>query len=179
MKKTTFILIACVFVIVSGFTVSMFWNVMNDGVTISFELPDEGTKGTLGGLKATIDFDQKDPANSKISASVDIKTLNTGNKQKDDHLLSADFFNAEKYPSVTFVSKSVKATDKGFLANGDLTMKDSTMSVEIPFVFVEGADGTGSFQGTMTIFSGDFGITKKSKSGKDKVVITLNVPVKK
>lgn len=175
MKKTSILFIAFVMLIASGFTVSMIWNVANEGVTISFELPDEGTKGTLSGLKASIDFDQKDPASSKISASVDINTLNTGNKQKDAHLLSADFFNAEKYPTATFVSTSVKATDKGFLASGNLTMKDSTKAVEIPFSFTEDANGGGAFQGTMSISSKDFGVTKKPVN----VVITLTVPVKK
>jgi polyisoprenoid-binding protein YceI len=179
MKRTSLIIIAFVALIASGFTVSMLWNVANEGVTVAFELPDEGTKGTLSGLKATIDFDQKDPSHAKISASVEIKTLNTGNKQKDDHLLSADFFNAEKYPLVSFTSTSVKASEKGFVAVGDLTMKDSTKTVEIPFTFTEDANGMGAFHGTMTVSSGDFGVTKKSKSGKDKVVITLTVPVKK
>jgi polyisoprenoid-binding protein YceI len=179
MKRTSLIVLAAIMVVASGFTASMLWNVSNEGLTINFELPDEGTKGTLSGLKASIDFDQKDPANSKISASVDVKTLNTGNKQKDDHLLSADFFNAEKYPVISFVSTSVKATENGFLASGNLTMKDSTMAVEIPFTFKEEGNGGGAFHGSMTVHSGDFGVTKKSKSGKDKVVITLNVPVKK
>lgn len=175
MKKTSILLIAFVMLIASGFTVSMLWNVNNEGTTISFELPDEGTKGTLSGLKASIDFDQKDPSSAKISASVDMKTLNTGNKQKDNHLLSADFFNAEKYPTASFVSTSVKATDKGFLASGTLTMKDSTKAVEIPFSFTEDANGAGAFQGTMAISANDFGITKKPV----KVVVTLSVPVKK
>jgi polyisoprenoid-binding protein YceI len=178
MKRTSVIIIAFAALIASGFTVSMLWSVANEGVTVAFELPEEGTKGTLSGLKASIDFDQKDPSSAKISATVDIKTLNTGNKQKDDHLLSADFFNAEKFPVVSFVSTSVKASEKGFIAMGNLTMKDSTKAVEIPFTFTE-TNGAGSFQGTMTISSGDFGVTKKGKSGKDKVVVTLTVPVKK
>lgn len=179
MKRISLIVVAAIVMVTSAFTASMLWNVTNEGLTINFELPDEGTKGTLSGLKATIDFDEKDPGNSKISASVDVKTLNTGNKQKDGHLLSADFFNAEKYPVISFVSTSVKAIETGFLANGNLTMKDSTMAVEIPFTFKDEGNGSGAFNGTMTIHSGAFGITKKSKSGKDKVVITLSVPVKK
>jgi polyisoprenoid-binding protein YceI len=179
MKKISIVVVALIVVVASSFTVSMLWNVAPEGTIISFELPDEGTKGTLSGLKASIDFDHTNPASSKISASVDIKTLNTGNQQKDAHLLSADFFNAEKYPVVSFVSTEIKAADKGFIAKGNLTMKDSTKAVEIPFTFTEEVPGSGSFTGTMTVHSGDFGVTKKSKSGKDKVVITLTVPVKK
>ncbi|MDF2436626.1 MAG: YceI family protein [Bacteroidota bacterium] len=179
MKKIAVSFALLVLVVASGFTISMLWSVKSEAASVSFELPDEGTKGTLSGLKASIEFDQKDPASSKIKASMDVKTLNTGNKQKDDHLMSADFFNAEKYPQITFQSTSVKAAEKGFLANGNLTIKDSTKAVEIPFTFTESATGEGSFNGTMIVFAGDYGVTKKGKSGKDKVEITISVPVTK
>ncbi|HEX8516593.1 MAG TPA: YceI family protein [Bacteroidia bacterium] len=178
MKKGSIFMLAAVVTMICGFAVSSLWNVANENVAITFELPEEGTKGTVSGLKASIDFDEKHPESAKINASIDIRTLNTGNKKKDDHLLSADFFNAEKYPAVSFSSTSVKAAEHGFIASGNLTMKDSTKAVEIPFTF-EGKDGAGAFKGTMTIHSGDFGVTKASKSGKDKVVVTLTIPVKK
>ncbi|MGQ0828823.1 MAG: YceI family protein [Bacteroidota bacterium] len=179
MKKISIIAIACIAIIASGFTASILWDVSNEGVTVNFELPDEGTKGTLSGLKASIDFNQKDLSASKISASVDVATLNTGNGQKDKHLLSADFFNVEKYPTMSFISTSIKATSEGFMAAGNLTIKDSTKSVEIPFSFTEDASGSGFFKGTLSIFSSDYGVMKKSKTGKDKVVVVLTVPVKK
>ncbi len=179
MKKILIVGIVCFVIIASSFAVSMLWDVANEGVIINFELPDQGTKGTLSGLKATIDFNQKDLAASKISASVDVKTLNTGDPKKDNHLLSADFFNADKYPTLSFVSSSIKATVDGFLAMGNLTIKDSTKAIEIPFSFTEDTNGVGIFKGTMSIFSSDYGVTKKSPASKDKVVVTFIVPVKK
>jgi polyisoprenoid-binding protein YceI len=179
MKKIFFPLALLLIILASSFTASLIWNVSANGVTINFELPDQGTKGTVSGLKASIDFDAKDPVSSKITASIDIKTLNTGDAKKDHHLLTADFFDAEKFPLITFTSSSIKASNEGFLATGNLTMKDSTKNIEIPFTFSEDASGAGVFKGTMTVFSGDFGITKKSGSGKDKVIIQINVPVKK
>jgi polyisoprenoid-binding protein YceI len=175
MKKRLILLITVVAIFSTAFTVSMLWNVDYEASTVNFELPDQGTKGTLGGLKANLEFDQKDPANAKISASVEVKTLNTGDTKKDQHLLSADFFNAEKYPLISFVSTSVKADGTGFLATGNLTMKDSTKQVEIPFSFAEDTKGGGTFKGTMTLSSGDFGVTKKPA----KIVVNLSVPVKK
>jgi polyisoprenoid-binding protein YceI len=178
MKKRTILFVAIASIFCSAFTASMIWSINDQEVVINFELPEQGTKGTLSSLKASIDFDQKNPAEAKISASVDVKTLNTGDKKKDEHLLSPDFFNAEKYPTISFVSTSVKATDTGFLAAGNLTMKDSTKAVEIPFTFSEDEHG-GTFKGTMTIFSGDYGVTKKGNTGKDKIIVNLTVPVKK
>jgi polyisoprenoid-binding protein YceI len=179
MKKRILLFLAVIVIFSSAFTISLLWNVNDQGVIINFEMPNQGTKGTLSGLKAVLDFDQKDLSSAKISASVDVKTLNTGDAKKDEHLLSADFFNAEKYPTISFVSTSIKAADKGFLAIGNLTMKDSTKVVEIPFTFAEDTHGAGTFNGTMTLFSGDFGVTKKGTSGKDKIVVNLTVPVKK
>ncbi|HEY0029294.1 MAG TPA: YceI family protein [Bacteroidia bacterium] len=179
MKKSSFFIIALVIIISSGFSASLLWNVSPEGLTVNFELPDEGTKGTISGLKASIDFDYKDPSAAKISATMDINTLDAGNAQKTKHLLSADFFNAEKFPTASFVSSAIKANADEFIATGALTIKDSTKTIEIPFTFTEGTDGSGTFKGTITLFSGDYGIMKKSKTGKDKVVITLTVPVKK
>ena len=178
MKKLLIIIIASLAIITSAFTVSILWNIANEGVTVNFELPEEGTKGTLSGLKAMINFDQKNLVNSGMEVTMDVKTLNTGNQQKDHHLLSADFFNAEKYPLITFVSSSIKTTEMGFLATGDLTIKDSTKTIEIPFTFTE-EKNTGVFKGSLAIYSGDFGIMKKSNTGKDKVLVTITVPVNK
>lgn len=178
MKKVTGIALLLAVLIFFGFTVSRSWKAAAEGVTISFELPDEGTKGTLSGLNAVIDFDKNDLGNSKIAASVELKTLSTGNKQKDDHLLSADFFDADKHPKILFESTSIKASDRGFIVTGNLSMKDSVKAVEVPFNFTE-ENGAGVFKGSMEIHPGDFGVTKKSKTGKDKVVVMLTVPVTK
>lgn len=177
MKKLHFLIAACLVVGASAFTVSTLWNVA-DGVTISYEMTGNGTKGTLSGLKATIDFNAKDPSASKIEASLDASSLTTDNEKKTEHLKSADFFDVAKHPTIKFTSKSITTTKDGFLAKGDLMMKDSTHPVEIPFTFTEDASG-GVFKGSLSIQSGDYGVTKKSPEGKDKVNITINVPVKK
>jgi polyisoprenoid-binding protein YceI len=188
MKKSGILIFTLAAFALCGYRITNSWNVVPEGAIINFELPDEGTKGTFGGLKATIDFDAKDPSavNTNIVASIDISTLNSGNQQKDKHLLSPDFFDAEKYPTATFKCSTVGwglAPDNGksanaYIAKGTLSIKDSTKNVEIPFTFDQDANG-GSFKGTLTVFSSDYGITKKSKSGKDKVVVTIIVPVKR
>lgn len=178
MKKFSIIILAAVFIVTSAFTISNLWNVTPEGAVVQFELPDEGTKGTIGGLKTTLNFDPKDPSTASISASVEMKTLNSGTPKKDDHLKNADFFDVEKYPTASFTSTSVKASVAGFVAEGNMTIKDKTLPVSIPFTFTE-ENGKGIFKGTMAIHTGEFGVTKKSADGKDKVVVTLTVPVTK
>jgi polyisoprenoid-binding protein YceI len=79
---------------------------------------------------------------------------------------------------ITFTSKSIKATDNGFTASGTLTMKDVTKDVEVPFTF-ESRGNEGVFKGKLSIFSGDFGIMKRSKTDKDQVSLSIEVPVVK
>lgn len=155
------------------------WKIDASAAKVSFEMPNEGTKGTLGNLEATIQFDMAHLTESVITATVDAATINTGIEGKDKHLKTNDFFDAEKFPKIKFVSQSIKATDKGFETTGKLTIKDSTHVITIPFTFEKKGEEEGVFKGTMDIFSGDYGVMKKSKSGKDQVVVTLEVPVKK
>jgi len=160
----------------SVYAMSVLWTVKTDAAKVSFTLPGNGTTGTLTSLKANIEFDEKDLANSKISASVEVKSLNSGDEGKDKHLKSADFFDADKFPLISFASTKIIAAEKGFVATGTLTIKDSVKVIELPFTFDnKGAEGT--FQGKFSIECGDYGVTKKGK--KVPVDITLEIPVGK
>jgi len=179
MKKIALIGILTLLIGVCAFKLSSSWKVIDEQVSITFELPEEGTKGTISGLKATIEFDEKDLRTAKMSASVDVKSLNTGTPKKDAHLMTADFFDAEKYPTMSFEATLIKTSETGFVAVGNLHVKDAIKPIEIPFTFTDDGKGNAAFKGTMTFLAGDFGIMKKSDTGKDKVVVTVSVPVKR
>src|SRR6516165_8806761 len=68
----------------------------------------------------------EDPLTSSVTASVDVSSINTGQEQRDEHIRSADFFEAEKHPTMTFTSTGVRAGRDGFLLDGDLTIKGVT-----------------------------------------------------
>jgi polyisoprenoid-binding protein YceI len=94
-------------------------------------------KGTFTGLSGTLLENPSDPTRSTIEVSIEIATLNTGDAQRDGHLKSADFFEAEKYPTMTFKSTRVERTaDAEYRVTGDLTMhgitKPVTFAVEGP-----------------------------------------------
>lgn len=179
MKKLLLIPTVLLALVFSAYTVATnAWKVNPQGVSIAFEMPSEGAKGTMSGLDAKIDFDAKDPSKSTIVAAVEVKTINTGNEQRDQHLRAADFFHVEKYPMITFTSKEIVPSSEGFIAKGTLTMKDVTKDVEIPFTFEE-KDGEGVFKGKFSIFAGDYHVMSRSKTDKDKIDITISVPVKK
>ncbi len=74
----------------------------------------------------------EDFSTMEIDMNADIASINTANEMRDKHLLSEDFFDAEKYPKMTFKSKSVKKKDeKSFLVSGDFSMHGITKTVEL------------------------------------------------
>ena len=84
-------------------------------------------KGTFSGLSGTLTEHATDKTLSTIEASVDISTISTGDAQRDAHLKCADFFEAEKYPNMTFRSSKVQPNgDGGYKVIGDLTIHGIT-----------------------------------------------------
>ncbi|MBL7891882.1 MAG: YceI family protein [Bacteroidia bacterium] len=77
-----------------------------------------------------------DFSDSQIEFSADVNSINTDDEGRDKHLKSDDFFNAEKYPKMTFKSKSFKkVSGKNYKLIGDLTIRDITKSVEFDVVY--------------------------------------------
>jgi len=182
MKKTILILSAAA-VIGSAFTLAMIWKVDDKASTITWELPNNpGHKGTFSNLSATIDFDKAKLAESKISASIDVKTINGGDPKLNAHLQAPDFFDAEKFPKITFTSTEIKADGANYIAKGKLQMKDSIKMIEFPFTFTENGKDKATFSGTMTLMASEYGVMKPGKDPSkqgDKTIITLVVPVNK
>ncbi len=179
MKKIILSIAVLTAFVISAFTVADIWANDEKTSTVKFELP--GHQGSFSNLTININFDKTNLAQSKITANIDVKTLKAGDAKLESHLLSPDFFDAEKFPKITFTSDEIKATETGFLAKGKLTMKDSTKAVELPFTFTEKDKANATFSGTMTVNAADYGVMKKKadKPGNDKVLIYLEVPVKK
>ena len=81
-----------------------------------------------GGLESS----QDDFSDAKINFTIDAASIDTNNEQRDGHLKSGDFFDAEKYPEIKFVSNSItKKTGDEFLLKGDVTIRDVTKPVEL------------------------------------------------
>jgi polyisoprenoid-binding protein YceI len=88
-------------------------------------------RGEFSGISGTVQFDPANPANSKVEAKIDVTTINTREPQRDAHLKSADFFDLEKYPEMTFVSKKVAGKDGEYTVTGDLTIHGVTKEVKL------------------------------------------------
>ena len=88
------------------------------------------TRGEFKDFSGDISFSEKDFENSSVVFKIDVASIDTENKDRDDHLKSSDFFDVEKYPTMTFKSKKIiKSEGSEFKLVGDLTIKDITKEV--------------------------------------------------
>jgi polyisoprenoid-binding protein YceI len=90
------------------------------------------THGKFTNFSGKIEIDREHPENSWVTAQIEVRSIDTRIKKRDDHLRSAEFFNAEKFPYATFKSRSVKRTSpqSGDIV-GDLTMHGVTRPITL------------------------------------------------
>ncbi|WP_321477790.1 YceI family protein [uncultured Paludibaculum sp.] len=86
-------------------------------------------RGEFSKVTGTISYDEKNPAATRIDATIDATTVNTSEPKRDEHLRSADFFDVAKFPTMSFKSKSAKKTADGIAVTGDLTIHGVTRQV--------------------------------------------------
>ena len=113
---------------------------------------------------------EADPTASRVEVSVDLSSINTGTADRDAHLRSADFFEVESYPSMTFVSTGVQQkSDDEFIVTGDLSIKGVTKPLELKVEFLgEGGDPWG---GTRV------GVEAKGEISRKEFGIDFNIPL--
>ena len=89
-------------------------------------------KGEFDKVSGTVNFDPANPSASTVEATVDVASVSTREEQRDAHLKSPDFFDVEKFPTITFKSKKVTATGADrFTVVGDLTIHGVTKEVSL------------------------------------------------
>ncbi len=142
-------------------------------------------RGSFDKFDGVIDLDEDRPQNTRVEVRIDAASIDTASADRDNHLRSADFLNAEKYPEIVFKSKSVKVQDKEHARLvGDLTIQDKTKEVILDVIFNGKAKspwGTTSygFEGHTTINRADWGLTwnKALETGGWLVGDSINVDV--
>jgi polyisoprenoid-binding protein YceI len=121
-------------------------------------------RGSFKSFEGTAHVDTATPANSRVSLKIDSSSIDTGNADRDGHLLSGDFFENETHPYITFESTSVAFDGETWEVTGDLTIKGVTHSVTVPFEQTGSAkDPYGNtrvgFEGATAINRADWGLT--------------------
>jgi polyisoprenoid-binding protein YceI len=119
---------------VSAFAESTSWAIDTNHSQVNFQIRHMGVsnvRGSISGVTGTVVWDDKDPSKSSVEATIDAKTLSTNNDARDKHLKSPDFFNVEKFPTLTFKSTSVSGASGKLQVTGDLTLGGVTKSVTL------------------------------------------------
>ena len=109
------------------------------------------THGKFTKFSGKIEIDREHPENSSVTAQIDVRSIDTRIKKRDDHLQSAEFFNVEKFPQMTFKSRSVKQTgpQSGDIV-GDLTMHGVTRPITLHVKLLTPISDTGQTRWSVT-----------------------------
>jgi polyisoprenoid-binding protein YceI len=121
-------------------------------------------RGQFRDFQGEAHLDAEHPERSTASVEIEAKSIDTGNEQRDEHLRSNDFLDMEHHPRITFASTAVErvAADR-YKMTGDLTIKGTTCSIAVHFVFAGAAvDPFGNvragFEGTSKLNRKDWGV---------------------
>jgi polyisoprenoid-binding protein YceI len=110
---------------------------------VTFKISHLGISTTVGrfnDVAGEFTFDKEAPEKAAFSLTIKTESVDTGNKQRDDHLRSPDFFNAKQFPTITFKSKSVKKSAEGYVVEGDLTLHGVTKAITLVLKGGNGAE---------------------------------------
>jgi polyisoprenoid-binding protein YceI len=139
-------------------------------------------RGEFQKVSGTVDFNPSDVTKSAINAMIDATTVNTRVEMRDKDLRSPNFFDVEKYPQITFKSKSVQSAGTGKLnVTGDLTIhgvtKEVTLDVDGPSAAIKDPMGNSRMGASATtkINRKDFGVNGAAAMVADEITITLDV----
>ncbi|UJL47763.1 polyisoprenoid-binding protein [Virgibacillus sp. NKC19-16] len=140
------------------------WNVDTAHSEIGFSVKHmmiSKAKGSFDDFSAEIEANVDDLTDSKVEVKIDVSSINTRQEGRDEHLRSADFFDVEKYPNITFVATDIKKkSDNNYDVTGDLTMIGTTKPVTFDIVF-EGQSKDPMSGNTVAGFSGETTINRK------------------
>lgn len=140
-------------------------------------------EGSIKITAATLNTPNEDFTDAKVTLEADMNSLDTDNDGRDNHLKTADFFDVEKYPTMTFESASFKKTeDKKYVVSGNLTFHGVTKPVTLEVIASPGVQPWDDkkivgFKVSGKIMRSDFGISTTTPSAvlSDEVSIVANV----
>lgn len=115
------------------------WTIDKAHSAINFEVTHFFTpvNGQFNDYEATVNFDPENLEESMIDVKIMVNSIDTKNERRDGHLRTDDFFNAEKWPYITFKSSNIESVGNNeFVANGTLTIKDVSKEISLPFTLL-------------------------------------------
>jgi polyisoprenoid-binding protein YceI len=149
---------------------------------VSFKVSHLGLSwipGRFNDVSGSFTVDKDEPSKSSFSLTIKAESIDTGNRQRDQHLKSPDFFNVKQFPLLTFKSTSVKATKGGYMVTGDFSMHGQTQSITFTLTggkqaeFPRGFPRTG-FTTDLVLKRSDYGMEKFKDALGDEVQVSVS-----
>lgn len=147
-----------------------------DGYSIAFKSKDPS--GVFKTMKGTIKFVETDLASSKFDLTFVVSSISTGNGMMNKKALTAEWFDATKYPDIKFTSTKVVKSGSDYSVTGKLTIKGITKEKSIPLKATKVGSGY-TFSGSFGVNRMDFKVGKKSDAVPDVMNISYSIPVLK
>ncbi len=129
----------------------------NIGFSIQIAGGLSSVRGKFTAFNVVIVYDDKDVSKSSVEAVIKATSIDTGIERRDAHLRTADFFDVEKNPEITFKSSRIEKKGKGFIAHGTFTMRGVSKEIALPFTIN--------------------GVTRDEKSGKTTLGATARTAI--
>jgi len=122
------------------------------------------TKGEFKDFSGVINYDAEDISKSSVEITINTASIDTDDAKRDGHLKSPDFLDVEKHKTITFKSTKIQKTDAGFVAVGNLTIRDITKEVKLPFTLTGPIKDPWGYnrlgvEASLTIDRHDFGVS--------------------
>lgn len=177
MKKLFYPALAALILVSSAFMSisTVDWKIADD---FSIKFTSKDPSGIFKEFKGSISFDEADLKTAKFDLTIPVASISMGNGMKNKKAMTAEWFDAEKHPNITYKSTSVVKTEKGYSIVGDLKIKGTSKQYKIPVDFKKTGE-TGKFTGTFNVNRMDFKVGKSSEAVPDIMKVEFSVPVKK
>lgn len=155
------------------------WAVDRAASRIGFQgaMNGQGFNGGFSRWDAKIAFDPANLPASKVTAVIDTGSARTGDQTRDEALPTDDWFSIKVFPRATFVSRKITAAGPGrYVAQGDLTIRNATRPVTLPFTLAIAGD-TARMQGSLPLDRAAFGVGQGQFKGGDTVALKVQVNI--
>ena len=184
MRKITFLILATA-LLLGGAVQAATYTIDASHSSVGFKVKHmmvSKVRGTFDTFEGSVEFEDGAPADWSAGAVIQMASVNTSDEKRDAHLSGPDFFDAETYPTMTFVTTAVKPNGDDWTLVGDLTLHGVTKSVELELEYNGSVDDPWGnhrigFSAEGVIDRGDFGITWNNALDKGGVAVGNEVTV--
>ena len=177
MKNSISLLCFAMLILFSGFKSLETTSNWNLGSEHEIKFSSNEPNGIFKTLSGKVIFDEDNLEESSFNMTVDVKSINTGKGAQNKHAVSDKWFDAEKYPSITFESSKIENSNDNFEVTGNLQIKDVTKEISFPFTFENN-----TFSGSFDVDRLDYNIGNMkgmNKNASQIIKVELSIPVAK